>query len=166
MQFCKNANHKQPIMKDKLAAKVDLKNRQASFEYEILDKLTAGIVLTGTEIKSVRQQKVNLQDSFCQFRGLELFMVNLHISPYEHGTYNNPIPKRDRKLLLKRQELRKWKAKMEEKGLTIALLRLFIDDKGLCKAEIALAKGKKTHDKRETIKERDLAREMRQDNGM
>lgn len=152
-------------MKDKIAARVDLKNRQASFEFEILDTLTAGIVLTGTEIKSVRQQKVTIQDSFCQFRGDELFLVNLHIAPYEYGTYNNPLPKRDRKLLLRRQELRKWQGKMEEKGLTIVLLRLFIDDKGRCKAEIALAKGKKLHDKRESLKEKDLAREMRKDLG-
>jgi SsrA-binding protein len=150
-------------MKDKIAAKVNLRNRQAAFEFEILDTLTAGIVLTGTEIKSVRQQKVTIQDSFCQFRGDELYLINLHIAPYEFGTYNNPLPKRDRKLLLKRQELRKWQTKLEEKGLTIALIRLFIDDKGRCKAEIGLARGKKIHDKRESLKERDLAREMRKE---
>jgi SsrA-binding protein len=152
-------------MKDKISASVNIKNRQAGFEFEILDTLIAGIVLTGTEIKSIRQQKVSLQDSFCQFRGNELFVVNLHISPYEFGTYNNPPQKRDRKLLLKRQELRKWQSKMEEKGLTIALLRLFIDEKGRCKVEIALARGKKLHDKRESIKERDLSREMRKEIG-
>ena len=152
-------------MKDKISASVNIKNRQASFEFDILDTLTAGIVLTGTEIKSVRQQKVTIQDSFCQFRGNELFLVNLHIAPYEYGTYNNPQPKRDRKLLLRRQELKKWQTRMEEKGLTITLLRLFIDDKGRCKAEIALAKGKKMHDKRESIKERDIAREMRKELG-
>lgn len=152
-------------MKDKISANVNIKNRQASFEFDILDTLTAGIVLTGTEIKSVRQQKVTIQDSFCQFRGNELFLVNLHIAPYEYGTYNNPQPKRDRKLLLRRQELKKWQTRMEEKGLTITLLRLFIDDKGRCKAEIALAKGKKMHDKRESIKERDIAREMRKELG-
>ena len=150
-------------MKDKISASVNIRNRQATFEFEILDTLTAGIVLTGTEIKSVRQQKVTIQDSFCQFRGLELFLVNLHIAPYEYGTYNNPLPKRDRKLLLKRQELRKWQSRMEENGLTITLLRLFIDEKGRCKAEIALARGKKLHDKRDSIKERDIAREMRRD---
>lgn len=148
-------------MKADLAQKVDIRNKAAGFEFELLDRLVAGIVLTGTEIKSIRQQKVNVQDSFCQFRGGELYLVNLHISPYEQGTYNNHIPKRDRKLLLKKQELRKWKIRMEEKGLSIVLTRLFIDDSGLCKAEISLARGKKLHDKRESIKERDLDREMR-----
>lgn len=144
-----------------LAKQVDIRNKAASFEFEFLDSLTAGIVLTGTEIKSIRQQKVNVQDAFCQFRGEELYLVNLHISPYEQGTYNNHIPKRERKLLLKRSELRKWEGKMEEKGLAIVLKRIFINEQGRCKVEIALAKGKKLHDKRESIKERDLAREMR-----
>lgn len=148
-------------MKSDLAKKVDIKNKAAGFEFELQDRLVAGIVLTGTEIKSVRQQKVNAQDSFCQFRGSELFLVNLHISPYEQGTYNNHPPKRDRKLLLKKQELRKWQKRTEEKGMAIVLTRLFIDDSGLCKVEIALGKGKKLHDKRETIKERDVEREMR-----
>lgn len=148
-------------MKADLAQKVDIRNKAAGFEFELLDRLVAGIVLTGTEIKSIRQQKVNVQDSFCQFRGSELYLVNLHISPYEQGTYNNHIPKRDRKLLLKKQELRKWKIRMEEKGLSIILTRLFIDDSGLCKVEISLGRGKKLHDKRESIKERDLDREMR-----
>lgn len=144
-----------------LAKQVDIRNKAASFEFEFLDSLTAGIVLTGTEIKSIRQQKVNVQDAFCQFRGEELYLVNLHVSPYEQGTYNNHIPKRERKLLLKRSELRKWEGKMEEKGLAIVLKRIFINEQGRCKVEIALAKGKKLHDKRESIKERDLAREMR-----
>jgi SsrA-binding protein len=148
-------------MKKELASKVDIRNKSAGFEFELLDTFTAGIVLTGTEIKSVRMQKVNMQGSFCQFKGDELFLVNLHISPYEQGTYNNPPPRRERKLLLKKQEIRKLKSRMEEKGLTIVLTRLFINDKGLCKAEVALAKGKKIHDKRETIKERDLERSMR-----
>jgi SsrA-binding protein len=148
-------------MKTDLAKRVDIRNKSASFEYEILDKLTAGIVLTGTEIKSVRQQKVNVQDSFCQFKGSELYLVNLHIAIYTEGTYNNHIPKRERKLLLKKAEIRKWQGKMEEKGLTIVLTRLFIDENGRCKVDIALARGKKIHDKRDSIKERDLAREMR-----
>lgn len=148
-------------MKADLAQKVDIRNKSAGFEFELLDRLVAGIVLTGTEIKSIRQQKVNVQDSFCQFKGEELYLVNLHISPYEQGTYNNHIPKRERKLLLKKQEIRKWKTLMEEKGLTIVLTRLFIADTGLCKVEIALARGKKIHDKRDSIKERDVEREMR-----
>lgn len=148
-------------MKSELAAKVDIRNKSAGFEFELLEKFTAGIVLTGTEIKSIRMQKVNVQDSFCQFFGEELFLINLHISPYEMGTYNNHLPKRNRKLLLKRTELRKLRKKMEEKGLAIVLTRLFINEDGLCKAEVALARGKKLHDKRETIKERDVEREMR-----
>ena len=148
-------------MKEQLAARVDLKNRRAGFDFEIIDTLTAGIVLSGTEIKSVRQQKVNMQDCFCQFRGSELFLVNLHIAPYEHGTYNNLPSKRDRKLLLKKSELRKWQNRSEEKGLTIVLLRIFINENGRCKAEIGLARGRKQHDKREALKERDIAREMR-----
>lgn len=151
-------------MKDPIASSVNLRNRRAGFDFEIIDTLIAGIVLSGTEIKSVRQQKVNMQDCFCQFRGHELFLVNLHIAPYEHGTYNNQPAKRDRKLLLKKHELKKWQTKTEEKGLTIALLRLFIDEKGRCKAEIGLARGKKQHDKRESLKEKDLAREMRDNN--
>lgn len=150
-------------MKETLSARINLKNRRAGFDFEVIDTLTAGIVLTGTEIKSVRQQKVNMQDCFCQFRAHELFLINLHIAPYEHGTYNNPPAKRDRKLLLRKQELKKWQNKTEEKGLTIVLLRIFIDEKGRCKAEIGLARGKKQHDKRESLKERDIAREMRND---
>jgi SsrA-binding protein len=132
-------------MKTDLAKRVDIRNKSASFEFEILDKLTAGIVT----------------DSFCQFKSSELFVVNLHIATYTEGTYNNHIPKRERKLLIKKAEMRKWQGKMEEKGLTIVLTRLFIDENGRCKVDIALARGKKIHDKRDSIKERDLAREMR-----
>ena len=128
-----------------------------------MDKYTAGIVLTGTEIKSIRMQKVNAQDSFCQFKGDELYLINLNISHYAQGTYNNHPIKRERKLLLKKAELKKLRNKLEEKGLTIVLTRLFINDAGLCKAEICLAKGKKLHDKRDSIKERDLERELRRD---
>jgi len=150
-------------MKLELAKKVDIRNKSASFEFELLDRYTAGIVLTGTEIKSIRMQKVNAQDSFCQFKGDELFLINLNISHYAQGTYNNHALKRERKLLLKKAELRKLHNKMDEKGLTIVLTRIFINDTGLCKVEIALAKGKKTHDKRDSIKERDLERELRRD---
>ena len=150
-----------PEMNPDLSKKVDIRNKAAGFEFELLDRYTAGIKLTGTEIKSVRMQKVMVQDSFCQFKGDELFLVNLHISPYEQGTYNNHIPKRDRILLLKKTELKKLHTKLEEKGLTIVLTRLFINENGLCKVEIALARGKKLHDKRESIKERDIEREMR-----
>ena len=150
-------------MKSDLAKKVDIRNKAAGFEFELLDTYEAGIVLTGTEIKSVRQQKINAQDSFCQFKGTELFLINLHISPYEQGTYNNHIPKRERKLLLKKAELRKLQTKMEEKGLAIVLTRIFINDSGRCKVEIALGRGKKLHDKRASIKEKDLDREIRRD---
>jgi SsrA-binding protein len=150
-------------MKQDLAKKVDIKNKAASFEFELMDKYTAGIVLTGTEIKSIRMQKVNAQDSFCQFKGDELYLINLNISHYAQGTYNNHPIKRERKLLLKKAELKKLRNKLEEKGLTIVLTRLFINDAGLCKAEICLAKGKKLHDKRDSIKERDLERELRRD---
>jgi len=150
-------------MKLELAKKVDIRNKSASFEFELLDRYTAGIVLTGTEIKSIRMQKVNAQDSFCQFKGDELFLINLNISHYAQGTYNNNALKREKKLLLKKAELRKLHNKMDEKGLTIVLTRIFINDTGLCKVEIALAKGKKTHDKRDSIKERDLERELRRD---
>ena len=150
-------------MKQDLAKKVDIKNKAASFEFELMDKYTAGIVLTGTEIKSIRMQKVNAQDSFCQFKGDELYLINLNISRYAQGTYNNHPIKRERKLLLKKAELKKLRNKLEEKGLTIVLTRLFINDAGLCKAEICLAKGKKLHDKRDSIKERDLERELRRD---
>jgi len=150
-------------MKQDLAKKVDIKNKAVSFEFELMDKYTAGIVLTGTEIKSIRMQKVNAQDSFCQFKGDELYLINLNISHYAQGTYNNHPIKRERKLLLKKAELKKLRNKLEEKGLTIVLTRLFINDAGLCKAEICLAKGKKLHDKRDSIKERDLERELRRD---
>ncbi len=150
-------------MKQDLAKKVDIKNKAASFEFELMDKYTAGIVLTGTEIKSIRMQKVNAQDSFCQFKGDELYLINLNISHYAQGTYNNHPIKRERKLLLKKAELKKLRNKLEEKGLTIVLTRLFINDAGLCKAEICLAKGKKLHDNRDSIKERDLERELRRD---
>ena len=148
-------------MKIDLNKLVDIRNKSATFEFEILDKLTAGIVLTGTEIKSIRNQKVNVQDSFCQFKGSELYLVNLHIGIYKEGTYNNHIPKRERKLLLKKSEIKKWKGKMQEKGLAIVLTRLFINESGRCKVEIALSRGKKLHDKRASIKERDLDREIR-----
>jgi SsrA-binding protein len=148
-------------MKIDLNKLVDIRNKSATYEFEILDKITAGIVLTGTEIKSIRNQKVNVQDSFCQFKGSELYLVNLHIGIYKEGTYNNHISKRERKLLLKKSEIKKWKGKMEEKGLTIVLTRLFINESGRCKVEIALSRGKKLHDKRASIKARDLDREMR-----
>jgi SsrA-binding protein len=139
---------------------INIKNRQASFEYAFIDKYLAGIQLTGTEIKSIREGKANISDAFCVFLRDELFIRNMNVSPYFNGTYNNVPAKRDRKLLLNRQELNKLQGKLKDQGLTIIPLRLFINEKGFAKLEIALAKGKKTFDKRDDIKKRDTEREM------
>lgn len=141
------------------ASTVNIKNKRASFEYAFLDKYVAGIQLTGTEIKSIREGKSNINDGFCVFQKDELYIRNMHVSPYFDGTYNNVEEKRDRKLLLNRQELKKLSGKLKDQGLTIIPLRLFINEKGLAKLEIALAKGKKLYDKREDIKKRDTERE-------
>jgi SsrA-binding protein len=137
-----------------------VKNKKAQFNYEWVDTLVAGLVLTGTEIKSIRQGKVNLNDAYCQFQHGELFIINMHISEYEQGSYYNHAPRRSRKLLLQKREINKWHGKIKEKGLTIIATKLFLNEKGKAKLEIALAKGKKTHDKRETIKARDSQREL------
>lgn len=146
-------------MTDKIVKKVNIDNRRASFEYFFLEKHAAGIVLTGTEIKSIRQHKVNLQDAYCLFLGDELFIRNMHISPYAEGTHYNHDPLRDRKILLHKRELKKLIEKLKDQGLTIVPVRMFTSDRGLAKIEIALAKGKKLYDKRESIKERDSKRE-------
>ncbi len=139
---------------------INIKNKKASFEYELIERLIAGIQLTGTEIKSIRGGKVSMNDSYCQFHGGELFAKNIHISEYELGTINNHPAKRDRKLLLSKRELQKLERKLKESGNTIVPTRLFINDRGLAKLEIALAKGKKVYDKRETLKQKDSQREM------
>ncbi|WP_353778439.1 SsrA-binding protein SmpB [Winogradskyella sp. 3972H.M.0a.05] len=140
---------------------VNILNKKAKFQYEILDKYTAGIVLTGTEIKSIRSSKASIAESFCEFndRG-ELFVINMTIEEYLYGTYYNHKPKAERKLLLNKRELKKLERDINTKGLTIIPLRLFINEKGFAKLEIALAKGKKLHDKRETIKDRDNKRQL------
>jgi SsrA-binding protein len=143
-----------------MSANISIKNKRASFEYFLTDEFTAGIVLTGTEIKSVREGKANLTDAYCAFVGTELFVKNLHISEYKYGTYSNHDPKRDRKLLLNRTELRKLLTKTKEKGLTIIPTLLFLNDDGLAKLKIAIAKGKKHYDKRETLKTKDTQREI------
>jgi SsrA-binding protein len=143
-----------------MAQTIKIKNRKAFFEYFISDKFVAGIVLTGTEIKSIREGKVSLEESYCAFKEDELFVVNMHIAEYKFGTYNNHEPKHDRKLLLNRKELKKLNNKIKEKGFTIIPILLFVNEKGLAKLEIGLAKGKKLYDKRESIKTKDTKRDM------
>ena len=139
---------------------IRIKNRKVTFEYELIEKWIAGIKLTGTEIKSIRGGKVNLTESYCQFFGGELFVKNMHISEYDFGTCNNHEARRDRKLLLNRKELTKLEKKVKESGLTIVCVKLFINERGLAKLEIALARGKKTYDKRESLKLKDSKRDM------
>ncbi len=141
-------------------ANINIKNRKVTFEYELIEKFIAGIQLSGTEIKSIRGGKVNLSESYCQFIGTELFVKNMHIAEYEMGTCNNHIALRDRKLLLTRKELYKLHKKVKESGLTIVPVRLFVNDRGLAKLQIALARGKKTYDKRESLKRKDAQRDM------
>ncbi len=139
---------------------INIKNRRASFDYELLDKYIAGIQLYGTEIKSIRGGHASLVDSFCFFNKGELWVKGMRISEYFYGTFNNHIPDRERKLLLQKKELVKLERKIKENGLTIVPLRLFINDRGLAKLEIYLARGKKAYDKRETLKEKDSKREI------
>ncbi len=135
---------------------INIKNKRAKFDYEILDTYIAGIVLSGTEIKSLRLGKASISESFCEFNEKgELFVVNMQIDEYSHGTHYNHNPKAERKLLLNRGELRKLGKEVKNSGLTIVPLTMFITDRGLAKVNIALAKGKKLYDKRETIKDRD-----------
>ncbi len=140
--------------------KIDIKNKKAFFEFDFLDKYVAGMVLTGTEIKSIREGKVTMNDAWCYFVKGELFVKNLNIAAYDKGTHYNHEPLRPRKLLLTKREKNKLEAKINERGLTIIPFRLFLSDRGFAKLEIALAKGKKSYDKRETIKEREAKREM------
>jgi SsrA-binding protein len=139
----------------------ELKNRPAYFEYFIDAKYEAGIVLLGTEVKSIRDNKVSFSDSYCAIYDGELWLKSLHIAEYSHGTANNHDPLRDRKLLLKKREINKIQGKLKEKGYTLIPLRIYFNEKSLVKVEIGLAKGKKLHDKRETIKQKDVEREMK-----
>ncbi len=139
----------------------DIRNRQAGFEYFIEEKYDAGMVLTGTEVKSLREGRASFNDSFCIIHNGEMFVRNLHIAAYSHGTSSNHDPLRERKLLLNKKELRKIASRIKEKGITVVPLRIFFSEKGLAKMQIGLGKGKKLYDKRETIKQRDSQREMK-----
>lgn len=139
---------------------INIKNKRATFDYELLDTYTAGIVLTGTEIKSIRLGKASLVDTFCIIEKGELWVRNMYIAEYFYGTYNNHAVRRDRKLLLNRKELRKIERGVKETGFTIVPTRLFINEKGLAKVVIAVAKGKKLYDKRQSLREKDDKRQM------
>ncbi len=140
--------------------KINIKNKKAGFNYEFIEKYVAGIKLTGTEIKSIRMGKASLVDAYCLFINNELYIRGLNISEYTYGTHYNHDPRQDRKLLLNKRELKKLERKTTEKGLTIVAIRLFINENGWAKVEIALAKGKAEYDKREEIKRKDLKRDM------
>lgn len=139
---------------------ITILNKRASHDYEFIQKYITGIVLTGTEIKSLRNGKASLVDAFCLLINGEVFAKNIHIAEYEFGSYNNHDPKRDRKLLLNRVEINKLEMKLKDKGLTVVVTKMFLNEKGWAKMEIALARGKKQFDKREDIKTRDANREM------
>ena len=139
---------------------INIKNKKAYFVYEILEEYVAGIQLAGTEIKALRQGKASLVDCYCYMSGGEMFVRGMNIAEYDWGTYNNHIPKRDRKLLLNRKELNKIERTLQDKGITAVGLRIFINERGLAKLLIGVARGKKQYDKRETLKEKDAKREM------
>jgi len=140
---------------------INIKNKKAKFEYELLDTYVAGIVLAGTEIKSIREGKASIAQSFCEFNDKgELFVINMQVDEYSHAYHFNHRPKAERKLLMHRRELKKLRKEVTTSGLTIVTLNLFINDRGLAKIRIALAKGKKLYDKRETIKDRDSKRNL------
>lgn len=146
--------------KDIKSPNINIKNKRASFDYEFIDQFTAGIVLTGTEIKSIRQGKASLVDTFCYFNRGELWVKNMYVALYKEGSYNNHVERRERKLLLNRKELRSLEADSKAPGFTIVPVRMYINDKGLAKLVIAFAKGKKEFDKRQSLKEKEDRREM------
>ncbi|MFT6873512.1 MAG: SsrA-binding protein [Roseivirga sp.] len=146
--------------KQRFARTVNIKNRKAGYEFEFLDKYVAGMQLMGTEIKSIRESLVSMQDAFCYFNNDQLFVKQLHIAPYAQGTHYNHVSDRERKLLLNKRELSKLSEKSKEKGLSIIPTRLFITDRGFAKLEIILGRGKKLHDKRDSIKEKDIKRDL------
>ena len=144
----------------RLKSNVNIKNRRATFDYEILERYTAGIQLFGTEIKSIRESKASLVDTYCQFIGTELWVKQMHIAEYRFGSYANHDVKRDRKLLLNRKELRKLQRQVQDTGKTIIPLCLFINDQGFAKMEIALCQGKHSYDKRRALRAADDKREL------
>lgn len=144
-----------------MANTIEIKNRKASHEYFLEEKLTVGIVLTGTEIKSIREGKASLKEAYCFIRDRELFIKSMHVAEYKYGSIENHEPKRDRKMLANKNEIKKFSAKVKEKGNAIIPVRLFINEKGMAKVEIALAKGKKLHDKRDSLKEKDMKRQLK-----
>lgn len=148
------------MAKEKKENNINIKNKKASFEYEFIDTYEAGMQLTGTEIKSIRDSKASIKEGYCVFKKGELYIKNIHISEYKEGGYNNHDPKRDRKLLLHKKELEKLSKKKQDVGLTIIPVRLYINANGYAKLKIALAKGKKMHDKRESLKQKDDKRAM------
>ena len=148
------------MIMEKKVSNVNIKNRRASFDYIVTETYTAGIVLTGTEIKSIRQSKASLVDTYCTFINEELWVKNMHVAEYFYGSYNNHSARRERKLLLSKKELRNLQNEDKTPGFTIVPTRLFINEKGLAKLVIALAKGKKQFDKRQSLKEKDDRREM------
>ena len=145
---------------EKRKSNVNIKNKRATFDYIISDTYTAGIVLTGTEIKSIRESRASLVDTYCTFINNELWVKNMHVAEYFYGSYNNHSTRRDRKLLLERKELRKLMQIAKVPGFTIVPVRLFINERGLAKLVIGVARGKREYDKRESLKERDDKREM------
>ncbi|MEP1032090.1 SsrA-binding protein SmpB [Ekhidna sp.] len=146
--------------KNRFSNNIQIKNRKASYEYEFVEKLEVGIMLKGTEIKSLREGKASIQEAYCFFRKEELFVKGMNISPYSQASFESHEMTRDRKLLLKKRELEKFKSKMDEKGLTVIPIKIYINSRGLAKLEIALAKGKKIYDKRDSIKKKDQKREL------
>ena len=148
------------MAKKKIDKNISIKNKKASFEFEFIDKYTAGIVLVGSEIKSIKQGKVSLQEGYCYFNKGELFVKGINIAEYTEANQFNHMPTRERKLLLNRQELQKLEKKIKDVGLTIIPTRMWVTERGLAKLDIALAKGKKLHDKRDSIKEKDVKRDI------
>ena len=143
-----------------MANRINIKNKKAYHDYEIIEKYVAGLKLQGTEIKSIRRGKASLVESYCVFMNGELYVRGMQIADYEWSSYNKHVPGRDRKLLLNKSELKKLQRKVKESGLTITTLRLFVAETGYAKLEVALARGKKEYDKRETIKRKDTQRQM------